>query len=281
MSGRRVLITGTGGQLGRAVGHAAPDGVTVVAKTRADLDIAAPEAGQAIADIAPDMIVNCAAFNDVDGAERDDAPAIAVNANAVERLAQTGIPLVHISTDYVFDGNASRPIPTDAEPAPINAYGRSKLAGEQAALAAGALVIRTAWLYSGGSGDFVGKVLAMAGTGDPMRMVCDETGTPTRADSLARAIWALVDAGASGLFHYTDAGLASRYDFAVAIVEEARALGLIDPVPDIAPIPASTFESAAARPAYSVLDCHACWAITGTPGHWRTNLRAALSEFSE
>jgi dTDP-4-dehydrorhamnose reductase len=166
---------------------------------------------------------------------------------------------------------------------PINVYGRTKLAGEQAVRNAdpAALVVRTSWVYSASRNNFVGTMLRLMKRGDSISVVADQVGTPTCADSLAEALWAFVATGAEGILHYTDAGVASWYDLAVAIWEEAAPLGLVNGGIEIMPIGTEDYPTAARRPAYSVLDKREAWAIQGRSApHWRVNLRRMLKGLS-
>lgn len=274
----RVLVTGAAGQLGRALVASAPKGAEVIAAGRDILNLAEGDVAARVRDIAPDLILNAAAYTAVDKAEEEPDLAQAVNGDAVAAMTETGIRLVHFSTDYVLAGKSARPAPSDAPVGPLGVYGRTKLAGEQAALDAGALVLRTAWVYASGGRNFVHAMLGRMTQGTDLRVVADQVGTPTHAASLARAAWALADAGATGIHHFTDAGVASWYDFAVAISEEGRAAGLFEHDVAITPIRTEDYPTPAQRPAYSVLDCHATWAITGYPRHWRDELRPMLGE---
>lgn len=277
----RVLVTGATGQLGRALAASAPAGVEVLAAARDQLDLLDGDVGARVSDLAPDLILNAAAYTAVDKAEEDAALAQRINGDAVAELAATGIRLVHVSTDYVLPGDRAHPARPDDPVGPLGAYGRTKLEGEQAALAAGALVVRTAWVYAAEGKNFVHAMLGRMKQGTDLRVVADQIGTPTHAASLARALWSLAKVEATGLHHFTDAGVASWYDFAVAISEEGRALGLFDHQVAITPIPTEDYPTPAARPAYSVLDCHTTWAITGVPRHWRDELRSMLRELGE
>ena len=277
----KVLLTGASGQVGRALAASAPAGVVLVALGRDKLDIAAPgAAAEVVAEIAPDLILNAAAYTAVDRAESEPALAMAINGTAVSRLAAAAAlseaRLVHISTDFVFDGRASNPYPPGAPTAPLSVYGRSKLAGEQAA--GNALIVRTAWVYAAPGANFVHTMLRLMRTRDEVRVVADQIGTPTYAAGLADAIWALSAAGASGIHHWTDSGAASWYDFALAIQEEARAIGLLGRAVPVHPIPTSAYPTPARRPHYSVLDKSAATAIVGVAAHWRVNLRSMLKE---
>ena len=196
--------------------------------------------------------------------------------------------LIQISTDFVFDGAASTPYLPDAATNPLGVYGRTKLEGETFARGAAlSSVIRTAWVYAAEGSNFVHTMLRLMGSRDEVRVVADQIGTPTHAAGLARAIWALVTVEGSGglrghkLLHWTDAGVASWYDFAVAIQEEALALGLLERAVPVVSIATQDYPTPARRPAYSVLDKSATWAITGPARHWRVELRECLAEIVE
>ena len=275
----RVLIAGAGGQLGRALQACAPAGITVIAPPEAEFDITdAAIAAAVITAARPDIVVNAAAYTAVDKAESDPETAHRINADAVAILAANTLKLVHISTDFVFDGTASQPIAPDAATNPINVYGATKRAGEVAA-GPGALVIRTAWVYAAQGNNFVHTMLRLMRERPEIRVVADQIGTPTHAAGLARTVWALL--GHSGIFHWTDAGVASWYDFAVAIHDEALALGLLDNPVAIIPIGTADYPTPARRPAYGVLDKSKTWAITGPAAHWRSELRLCLSAIKD
>jgi dTDP-4-dehydrorhamnose reductase len=182
---------------------------------------------------------------------------------------------VHVSTDFVFDGKASSPYAPDAPTRPLGVYGATKRDGEIAA-GADALIVRTAWVYAAAGNNFVRTMLRLMAERDEVRVVADQIGTPTHAASLARAIWALAAAGSTGHYHWTDAGAASWYDFAVAIQEEALALGLLSRAVPIVPIRTVDYPTPAQRPAFSILDKTTTWAITGPARHWRAELRDCL-----
>lgn len=272
----RALITGANGQLGTAVAATSPDDVTCICAGHAEIDLCDRMLSHKVSELAPDLIINTAAYNAVDCAEDEPSAAYAVNAEGVRRLAETGIKLVHISTNYVFDGTCGLPAKPGDEIRPINTYGESKRAGEIVAGHHDALVVRTSWVYAANHSNFVTRIASKLADGETLRVVTDEVASPTHASSLARAIWSLVDCEKTGLFHYCDAGVASRYDFAVAVAEEAVACGLIATAASIEPIHSAERPNSAPRPAYSVLDCRDCWAITGTPHHWREELRMML-----
>lgn len=280
----KVLITGAGGQVGRALQETAPGWAEVVALDRAALDIADPGAIRtALETAAPGVVINAAAYTAVDRAESEEELAFAVNAAAVAALAdacaERSARLIHLSTDFVFDGAGSRPYRPDDAPAPRSVYGRSKLAGEAAALGDGRnLVIRTAWVYGNHGPNFVKAILRLLAERDELRVVADQIGNPTHARSLAAAIWSLIECRAHGLLHFTDAGETSRYEFAVAIRDEALAIGLLDRETAIHPITTDEYPTPAERPAYGALDSGGCWALLGGPAKpWRAELRDMLA----
>ena len=277
----RALIAGAGGQLGRALQACAPVGVTVIAPPEAEFDITdTATVARVIADSRADIVFNAAAYTAVDKAQADAAQAHRINACAVALLAAHAPRLVHVSTDFVFDGTASQPYAPDAAPNPVSAYGATKLAGE---IAAGpdALIVRTAWVYAAVGSNFVHTMLRLMRERPEVRVVADQIGTPTHVAGLARALWTLSAAGAHGLHHWTDAGVASWYDFAMAIQEEALAIGLLDAAVPIIPIRTRDYPTPAQRPAYSVLDKTSSWAITGPAAHWRRELRLCLAAIRE
>lgn len=282
----KVLITGHLGQLGNALIRCAPAHATVTAIDRDELDLTKPdEVAAFVDDCAPDLILNAAAYTAVDRAETDQAAAQAVNGDAVGMLARLaskrGAKLVHVSTDFVFGDGASRPIPPNAPTNPLSIYGSTKLDGERQAMAAApdVLIIRTAWVYAAHGGNFVKTMLRLMGERSEIRVVADQIGAPTYAPGLAVAMWRLAAGGHRGIMHYSDAGAASWYDFAMAIQEEALAIGMLDRAVPIIPIPTVDYPTPARRPAYSLLDSSATWAaLGGGVPHWRTNLRTMLQE---
>jgi dTDP-4-dehydrorhamnose reductase len=279
----KVLVTGAGGQLGQALQASAPADAGLVALGHGDLDIGdAAAVSRIVAEQSPDLVINAAAYTAVDKAESEKAAAYRINADAPGYLAaavrNAGARFVHVSTDFVFDGTSGIPYAPDAPTAPLGVYGASKLAGEKAALVADpqALIVRTAWVYGTTGHNFVRTMLRLMSERDEVRVVADQIGTPTYALSLARAIWALAEAGASGIHHWTDSGAASWYDFAVAIQEEALALGLLTRDVPVVPIATCDYPTPARRPHYSVLDKGSAVAIVGQAPHWRVNLRHML-----
>jgi dTDP-4-dehydrorhamnose reductase len=282
----RVLITGANGQLGHALMQTAPDDVLLYGASSSELNITDEYVVRSKLDqFKPDLILNAAAYTAVDLAQSNAAQAFAVNRDAARLLAQWSAEhqarLIHVSTDFVFDGMLARPYLPAAQPRPLSVYGQSKWEGEQAVMSthpSNAVVLRTAWVYGVHGNNFVKTILRLQREREVLKVVADQIGTPTWSDSLARSIWTFANIKAVGIFHFTDAGLASWYDFAVAISEEALALGLLDEIKPIVPISSAEFPLPAPRPACVLLDKFTCWSITGVPPHWRENLREMLKQ---
>jgi dTDP-4-dehydrorhamnose reductase len=234
-------------------------------------------------------VINAAAFTAVDAAESEPELAHRVNAIGPEILAlqcrERNIRFLHVSTDFVFDGTQGRPYVPDAEPNPLGVYGRSKLEGENAAMAVGGspVILRTGWVYSRHGGNFVKTMLRLIAEREQLSVVEDQIGTPTWARGLALACWGLADHGdASGLYHWSDAGACSWYDFAAAIRDIALELGLLRQAATLLPIPASQYPTPAQRPAYSVLDKTLTRNLLGHSGHhWTSQLRAMLIDLQQ
>lgn len=284
----RALIAGSGGQLGRALQATAPAGITVTAPPEAMFDITDADIVRAvIAETKPNIVINAAAYTAVDKAETDEANARRVNVNAVGTLAAAarvaGAAFVHVSTDFVFDGSAHRPYLPDATPNPLSVYGRTKLDGESAATEfhPNPLIVRTAWVYAAAGNNFVATMLRLMRERPEIRVVADQIGTPTHVPTLARTLWTLIQGGHTGIFHATDAGVASWYDFAVAIYDEAVAIGLLTIPVKVLPIRTEDYPTPARRPAFAVLDKTATWAITGPARHWRAELVACLAAIKD
>jgi dTDP-4-dehydrorhamnose reductase len=232
---------------------------------------------RAIADARPDVVINCAAFTNVDGAETHVDDAMEANGIApgviAEAAAREGVRVIHLSTDYVFDGCANTPYSPDAAVAPINVYGATKLEGERRVLSAAreSVVVRTAWVHSGGGTNFVRTAVRMLSAGRPMLVVDDQLGTPTRAHHLAKALWHLTDrVGLRGVLHFTDAGIASWFDVAVTVLETLERANRLGVGATVTPISSDQFPTAARRPRFSVLNKHESWSAIGyLPPHWR------------
>jgi dTDP-4-dehydrorhamnose reductase len=282
----KVLVLG-GGQIARAVAAAVPSQHQVVSRARAELDIVDAKAvTRTFGEMKPDWVVNAAAYTAVDLAEDQAAQAYAVNDTAVGSVvraaAQEGCRLLHLSTDFVFDGNSNRAYLTTDQTNPLSVYGASKLGGERHVLSAGAMgiVLRTSWVYAAAGKNFVLTMLRLMREKEHIDVVCDQIGTPTWAASTAAAIWGLIDIEASGgIYHWTDLGVASWYDFSVAIQEEALARGLLPRAVPIVPVKSTAYPTRARRPACSVLDAASTRKMIKVPAnHWRHNLRSMLNE---
>lgn len=260
-----ILVTGGAGQLASALAELG--GARVVRLGRPALDFDRPESlDEALQAHAPALVVNAAAWTAVDAAEQEPEAAWRANADGPARLARLcagrGIPLVHVSTDYVFDGLKHAPYTEEDAPNPTGVYGRSKLAGEQAALAAWdrVAVLRTSWVYSPVGKNFVRTMLAAAGRGIPLRVVADQRGCPTSAPDLAEAILSVADRALAGwrpdyggVFHAAGTGDTTWHGLAVAAFEAAARHGR--PVPDVVPITTAEWPTPARRPPDSRLDC--------------------------
>jgi dTDP-4-dehydrorhamnose reductase len=283
----KVLVTGAGGQVGRSLIATAPASMTLLTTSHKDLDIAD---GRAVADYvrlhSPDVIVNAAAHTAVDRAESEPDLARSINSDGPRHLAtaarEAGARLIHISTDFVFDGAASAPYRPDAAINPLSVYGATKLAGEQAVLeilSERSVVVRTAWVYAATGSNFVRTMLRVMNANGSVRVVADQVGTPTAARALAETLWGIVArAEIKGVHHWTDAGVASWYDFAVAIAEEGAQLGLVSDNVTVTPIATADYPTPARRPSYSVLDKTSLTSFGLQPVHWRKRLRGVLGE---
>jgi len=287
-SAARVLITGADGQLGTELANTVPGSAAVRACTRRDLDITDPASiADRVDEFRPGWIVNSAAYTAVDRAESEPEEAFRVNADSPGHLAsaagRVGARLIHVSTDFVFDGERGRAYRPADEAAPMNAYGRSKLAGEwRLREVAGdtAVVIRTAWVYARQGRNFVNTMLRLMAEREQVRVVVDQIGSPTWARSLAEVIWSMIltPGVKGGTYHFTDAGAASWYDFAVAVREEGRAAGLLKNPADVVPVTTEEFPTPAGRPPFSVLACHLPAELADhRRRHWREALRGMLA----
>ena len=283
----KVLITGASGQVGRALLSSKPAHVEVSALTRDELDICNKAAvRKAVAEFAPSVLINAAAYTAVDWAESEPVAAMGANSMGPDLLAAAlrhipGARLIHISTDYVFDGSGDQPHRPYDPTAPVSVYGRTKLAGEQIVLVAlieRAVVLRTAWVYAPQGRNFLLTMLRLMQERGAVNVVADQRGSPTAAASVARAIWRIVELPhVHGVLHWTDAGATSWYEFARAIAEEAAEVGLLRPGVVVKPIETSDYPTAAVRPLNSVLDLTESIEQLGLqPTPWREMLRTTL-----
>lgn len=285
LEGTRILLTGAAGQVGVALRQQAPDNIQLLSLDRQALDIRDISAvTKTVHEFRPDWIINAAAYTAVDRAEGEYETAFAINRDGAANLARaaesTGTRMVQISTDYVFDGRQGRPYRPDDTPNPLNVYGESKLAGEVAArehLGDRAIVLRTAWVYAPHGKNFLVTMLRLMSERQELRVVDDQIGSPTHAVSLAQAILTAMAKKLSGTFHWTDAGTASWYDFAVAIQRAAVTAGLDVADCSIYPIPTAEYPTPATRPTFTVLDKTSTRAQLGYYGqHWQEWLASSI-----
>jgi dTDP-4-dehydrorhamnose reductase len=287
--GLRIAITGANGQLGQTLMRSTLfEDHVLLPLSRSDLDITDAASVTATLDaLQPDIVINAAAFTAVDLAESQSAQAFAINEHGVRHLAlwarAADTQLIHLSTDFVFDGQHNRPYRVDAPVAPLSVYGQSKLAGERALmqlLPERSTIVRTAWLYSPWQQNFMKTMLRLMRERDSLRVVDDQIGTPCSTMSLVQCLHALIAHKVpEGIFHWTDAGVASWYDFAMAIQDEALRLGLLDYAIPVQPIPTESYPTPARRPAYSVLDkSRALHELQCPQQHWREALRDVMKK---
>jgi dTDP-4-dehydrorhamnose reductase len=300
----KILITGQGGQLAWELEQTSPDSLDVICLSSKALDISNQKnVNKVLSSHMPDVVINAAAYTAVDKAETDQDKAYAVNKLGSEYLALAckalKAKLVHVSTDFVFDGTSSTPYQTDDKTNPINVYGASKLAGDMKVneiLGSDATIIRTAWVYSAHGNNFVKTMLRFMAEKDQLGIVYDQVGTPTWAKGLAKMIWALVERHSrteergirnplsrdATMLHWTDSGVCSWYDFAIAIQELAIEKGMLDKAIPVRPIPASAYPTPAARPCFSVIDKSTAEKISGVETiHWRKQLSAMMDELKQ
>lgn len=289
MSGMRVLVTGGKGQLGRAVsrrGAAVGHAITALDVDALDLRDAAAVAST-IASASIDAVINAAAYTAVDKAESERDAAFAINetgaANLARACAERRVRLLHVSTDYVFDGTGTRPYREDDPLAPLGVYGESKAAGERAVIAAGGTVVRTSWLFEAKGPSFVHTMLRLAKERPVLRVVADQHGCPTWADDLADGLFALAALTAlERVYHYCNAEPTTWHAFATAIVEQARDTGRAN-APALAceridAITTADYPTPARRPAYSVLDTTRLQALGIVPPSWRRGLAEVVAQ---
>lgn len=282
-----ILLIGSNGQVGTELRQILTN---VTPATRPQVDLSQPDTlRQIIQKVQPTIIINAAAYTAVDKAESEPELATAINAQAPQVLAseaeKLGAYLIHLSTDYVFNGQGYRPYEETQTTNPLSIYGQTKLAGEEAIreTCTHHLILRTAWVYGvHGKSNFVKTMLRIGRERSEIRVVTDQIGSPTWAKDIAAAIAQLIPLLTPemvGTYHYTNSGVASWYDFAVAILEEAYELGFGLQVQRIIPISTIEYPTPAIRPHFSVLDCGKISTVLATyPLHWRVRLRQMLKE---
>lgn len=285
----RVLVTGCDkGQLHWELKRTVPQDVEWVGPSER-LDITDAAAVQACVEhIKPDVLINAAAYTAVDAAEDNEPLAEAINASGVGYLASAAksieARMVHVSTDFVFGTSNGSPFLPSATPDPVSVYGKTKLAGEQALqkiLPESSLIFRTAWVYSSHGNNYVKTMLKLMSERDELGIIADQIGSPTWARSLADAIWAGISSNTVGMHHWTGAGVASWFDFTLAILDEAKALGLLEKDVTVNALRTDQYPTAAQRPNYSVLETTHTWdAISLRANHWREDLRSMLRELT-
>jgi dTDP-4-dehydrorhamnose reductase len=296
---KEILLIGKMGQVGHELQRTLDSLGRVTGVGHEEIDLSQPEAiRQVIRQLQPNLVVNAAAYTAVDRAEAEFDLAKAINSDAPTVMAEAarriGAALIHISTDYVFDGGKNTPYLEQDVPDPVSAYGKTKHVGEVGIAQVYApspeipyAILRTAWVYGTyGKGNFVKTMLRLGAERDEVRVVADQIGSPTWAADIGRAIATLsthfLEPEAmisSGIYHFTNSGVASWYDFAVAIFEEAEALGFNLKCDRVIPITTADYPTPATRPAYSVLSCQKISKVLGThPTHWRQALRQMLTE---
>lgn len=287
MSPKRVLITGARGQLGTELQITTPAHFLTQAVNSNDLDIRRKDDVMGkVSEFQPDWIIHAAAYTAVDAAEEETEQAIAINVCGTEHLALAAkackARLIYISSDYVFDGKSPRVYKTDTVTQPLSVYGRSKRDGETKVieiLTDYGAIVRTSWVYGLNGHNFVKTILRLCAEKEQLNIVSDQIGTPTWARTLAQMIWSGIEKEISGIWHYSDAGVASWYDFAIAIQEIGLERGLLKNPVVILPITSDEFPQAAKRPAFSLLDKTATWSkLQLTPLHWRSALQQMMCE---
>lgn len=283
---KKLLISGANGQLGRELAEKkSPDGIEMIFLDREAMDFLKPEKFKEIFDhYRPDYFINCAAYTAVDKAEEDKETCMQVNGHSLKQLAietkRRGCKLIHISTDYVFDGMSPVPYNTDDQPKPLNSYGASKLLGERLAQENDpyCVIVRTAWVYSIFGNNFVKTMLRLLSSRDQISVVSDQTGSPTYAADLAEALLTVIlsPKWSPGIYHYTNSGKISWFDFAEAVRESLQSSC------KIIPITTSEYPTAAKRPMFSLLNSEKIVDDYGVKLYpWRDRLALMLSKLQK
>ncbi len=286
----KILVTGSTGQLGSELARMlSVDGIDVVGIDSKALDFCQPpKVREWVSALKADWVVNCAAYTHVDMAEQEGAKAFLINRDATRALAE-GVAsyagrLLHVSTDFIFDGEQSHPYSEDDAPNPLGVYGQSKLEGEIAVLDVlpEATIVRTAWVYGEVGNNFVKTMLKFAAERTEIKVIDDQLGSPTWTRDAAKAICALVNSDASGVYNFTNEGVASWYDLASDVVSVARRLGYPVKTSYVRPIPACEYRALATRPAYSVLSKRKIRSTLNYQiPHWRDSLRDMLTRLQK
>ncbi|MFI8481158.1 dTDP-4-dehydrorhamnose reductase [Pseudomonas sp. NPDC078700] len=290
----RVLITGAHGQVGHELVRLAPAGFTVIALGSAELDISNPEqVASKVVELQPQLIINAAAYTAVDKAESEIDHAYAVNAKGPENLAtatgKLGIPLLHISTDYVFSGDATTPYKESDATGPTGVYGASKLAGEMAVAkhCPHHIILRTSWVFGAHGNNFVKTMLRLAQARDELGVVADQQGCPTSAASIAKALWALAteffkEGGLNwGTYHFSNTPATTWHGFSEEIFRQAVELKMLAKAPKVNPINTVDYPTPAQRPAWSVMDCSLIQEKLNIElSDWRDELAEMLKEIT-
>ncbi|WP_448563836.1 dTDP-4-dehydrorhamnose reductase [Thalassotalea ganghwensis] len=285
----KALIIGKNGQLAHELIDEKPDNIDVLCLGRNDVDIGSIESlDNAIKKFSPDVIINASAYTAVDKAESDQDAAYAINQHAVKNIAKLAkkynIRLLHVSTDFVFDGQQSNAYLVNDTTNPCSVYGASKLAGEQEIqthCSENSAIVRTSWLYSSYGNNFVKTMIRLMKEKPELGVVCDQIGCPTSANSLAKFLWKLTEQQSiSPIYHWSDYGVASWYDFAVAIQDIAFDKGLLKEKIPVKPIPATSYPTPAKRPNFSLLNASDSYLIEPS-AHWSVQLKQCINKLSE
>ena len=290
----KILLTGITGQVGQELRQTLTSLGQVIGVSRQELDLSQPDQiRQRIAEIKPNIIVNAAAYTAVDKSENEPDLAIAINARAPKAIAQAardiGATILHISTDYVFNGQNYTPYLETDQTDPLGVYGKSKLLGEEGVKECDRhIILRTAWVYgSRGHGNFVKTMLKLGAAKEELKVVADQIGSPTWSYDIALFITKLLskslnDSSVRGIYHFTDSGVASWYDLAVATFAEAKQLGFPLKIQRVLPITTKDFPTLTQRPAYSVLSKAKIVETLGDyPPHWRESLKTMLAQWHD
>ncbi len=283
----KILVTGVTGQLGceTAIALKGRD-IDVRGISRAEVDFSRPDQVESyFAGQKADWVINCAAYTQVDKAESDAELAFLVNRDSAAAVAKgvkkAGGRLLHVSTDFIFAGDASRPYQEGDRAGPLGIYGQSKWEGEQRVreVLEHAIILRTGWVYGVHGQNFVKTILRLAAEREELRVIDDQVGSPSNTGDIAAAMWALIGVDASGTYHFSNEGVASWFDFAEAIVEYAKQYGWAVKASQVTPIPTEAYPTPAARPAYSVLSKKKIRAeLDYAIAHWRQGLQKMLRE---